>query len=462
MIRPNATTAAKLLILDADRILRNALSDSLARDGYEVRTTAALSDALESAADADVVIADLDAVGGRAVEAMKEITRRAPHTGVIVLSGFGSVETAKELIRVGAADYLTKPVSDEHLKTAIARLLRRQALHADERPRASSASDGLEDLIGRDAKMRKVFDTAVAVADSRASVLILGESGTGKSMLARAIHARSPRHAKAFVEVACGSLLDTLLESELFGHVAGAFTGAMTDKAGRFVTADGGTLFLDEINSAPPPMQVKLLRVLQERRLEPVGSDATKQVDVRTVLASNADLGAMVAAGTFRQDLFYRINVVTLHLPPLRERAGDVPLLAESFLRKFSEESGRRVVGLTAAALRRLGEHAWPGNVRELENAIERAVVLCRRPTIDADDLPDTVGVARPANPAIGQDLPALPLDASLDGFERRVLEAALNRNGWNRNATAAELAIDRTTLYKKMRKHGLEIAHRN
>ena len=469
MIRPNPTAAAKLLILDTDRIVRGALSDALARAGYEVRKTAALSDAIEAAADADVLIVDFDLAAGRATEAMKEIVRRAPQTGVIVLSGYGNVETAKELIRSGAADYLTKPVSDDHLTTAVARVLRRQALHADDRPRPSDDTDGLEDLIGRDAKMRKVFDTAIAVADSRASVLILGESGTGKSMLARAIHARSPRRAKAFVEVACGSLPDTLLESELFGHVAGAFTGALADKAGRFVTADGGTLFLDEINSAPPPMQVKLLRVLQERRLEPVGSDVTKQVDVRTVLASNADLSAMVAAGTFRQDLFYRINVVTLHLPPLRERAGDVPLLAESFLKKFADESGRRVISFTAAALRRLGEHDWPGNVRELENAIERAVVLSRRPTIDADDLPETVGaqngpqagrLTKEVGDAVG--FPPRPLEQSIDDVEKRILVAALDRNGWNRNATAAELAIDRTTLYKKMRKHGLEIASRN
>ncbi|MGC4033712.1 MAG: sigma-54 dependent transcriptional regulator [Tepidisphaeraceae bacterium] len=271
------------------------------------------------------------------------------------------------------------------------------------------------------------------------------------------------RAEKPFVEVACGGLPESLLESELFGHVKGGFTGAINDKAGRFVSADGGTLFLDEINSAPPAMQVKLLRVLQERKLEPVGSDTTRDVDVRTILASNADLATMVAAGTFRQDLFYRINVVTLHLPALRERPGDIPLLAEAFLKKFSDENKRRVIGFTPFALERLTTHDWPGNVRELENAIERAVVLGRTPMIDAGDLPDTVCPSRQLSPAQPTpSTPALPLSIALEGPEKRIIENALARNQWNRNATAAELDINRTTLYKKMRKYGLEIAERN
>ena len=267
---------------------------------------------------------------------------------------------------------------------------------------------------------------------------------------------------------ACGALPETLLESELFGHVKGAFTGAVSDKPGRFLAADGGTIFLDEINSASPAMQVKLLRVLQERQFEPVGTTQTTSVDVRVILASNVDLGELVAAGSFRQDLYYRINVVSIHMPSLRERLGDIPLLSAHFLRRFRTETGRETIGFTEAAMAALQRYDWPGNVRELENAIERAVVLCRRPQIDVEDLPETVhaAMARPvmASAAAGDlafDKP-MPLEAALQGPERRIIEFALKRNNWNRQATAAELAINRTTLYKKMRKYRLDTGETN
>jgi two-component system response regulator AtoC len=290
-----------------------------------------------------------------------------------------------------------------------------------------------------------------------------GESGTGKSLLARAIHHRSPRRGKPFIEVSCGALPETLLESELFGHTKGAFTGAIADKPGRFLSADGGTLFLDEINSASPAMQVKLLRVLQERAFEPVGSSETRHVDVRVVLASNVDLAELVAAQKFRQDLYYRINVVTIKLPALRERLGDIPLLAGNFLRQFSKESGREILGFSEEAMAALQRYTWPGNVRELENAIERAVVLCRRPQIDIEHLPEvlqTTAMAQIANSAANPEFSdsPLPLETALQGPERRIIEAALKRNAWNRQATAAELNINRTTLYKKMRKYQLDV----
>jgi two-component system response regulator AtoC len=290
-----------------------------------------------------------------------------------------------------------------------------------------------------------------------------GESGTGKSLLARAIHHRSPRRDKPFVEVSCGALPETLLESELFGHTKGAFTGAIADKPGRFLTADGGTLFLDEINSASPAMQVKLLRMLQERAFEPVGSSQTRHVDVRVILASNVDLTALVAEQKFRQDLYYRINVVTIRLPSLRERLGDIPLLAGNFLRQFCKESGREVLGFSESAMAALQRYDWPGNVRELENAIERAVVLCRRPQIDIEDLPDDlqpVSMPKMAAIAVAADIPdsPMPLETALQGPERRIIEAALKRNEWNRQATASELNINRTTLYKKMRKYQLDL----
>ena len=464
MIRPNTDTRARLLILDEDRIVRESMAQLLRRDGYAVKTAESLSDAALDDETIDVILADLELPGERPADTLAQLRQRLPDSAVVVLSRYGSVDGAKEATRGGAFDYLTKPVNDDELLSTLERTVRQHALVTDNRVlrQMLDRRDGIENIVGRDGKMQRVFDLVDAVADSRTSVLILGESGTGKSMLARAIHARSPRRNQNFVEVACGSLPDALLESELFGHVKGGFTGALADKPGRFVTADGGTLFLDEINSAPPAMQVKLLRVLQERRLEPVGSDTTRQVDVRAILASNVDLQSMVAEGTFRQDLFYRINVVTIALPPLRERPGDIPLLAEAFLKKYADEAKRRVIGFTPAALQRLAAHAWPGNVRELENAIERAVVLSRRPTIDADDLPDAIAPQRPVSAA--EPLPdiALPLAVALEGPEKKIIKQALARNGWNRNKAAAELDVNRTTLYKKMRKYGLDIAGRN
>jgi two-component system response regulator AtoC len=270
------------------------------------------------------------------------------------------------------------------------------------------------------------------------------------------------------VEVPCGALPEGLLESELFGHVKGAFTGAISDKTGRFMAADEGTIFLDEINSASPPMQVKLLRVLQERAFEAVGSTQTLNVDTRVILASNVDLRQLVAEGAFRQDLYYRVNVVSIHLPPLRQRPGDIPLLSRHFLRQYAKESGREIIGFTDAAAAAMQRYDWPGNVRELENAIERAVVLCRRPQVDVDDLPETVhgsGQIASASMSIhaaGLGDQPLPLSTALEAPERLIIEKSLQRNGWNRQATAAELDINRTTLYKKMRKYRLDVGEMN
>jgi DNA-binding NtrC family response regulator len=328
---------------------------------------------------------------------------------------------------------------------------------------------GLENIVGHDYKMLKIFDLVEAVADSRTTVLMTGESGTGKSLLARAVHHRSPRRDKPFVEVSCGSLPETLLESELFGHVRGAFTGAVADKMGRFMAADGGTLFLDEINSASPAMQLKLLRVLQEKAFEPVGANQTKTVDVRVILASNVDLAQLVASQAFRQDLYYRINVVNIKLPCLRERLSDIALLANYFLKKFTAETGREILGFTDAAIAAMQRYTWPGNVRELENAVERAVVLCRRPQIDEGDLPESLtspaAIVRapgilPAEDGI-VDQP-MPLAIALEEPERRIIERALKRNAYNRQSTAAELDINRTTLYKKMRKYQLDVGESN
>ncbi len=296
-----------------------------------------------------------------------------------------------------------------------------------------------------------------SVAPTKTTALILGESGTGKTMTARALHQLSDRSNKPFVEVACGALPESLLESELFGHVAGAFTGATHNKEGRFLQANGGTLFLDEIATASPALQVKLLRVLQDREFEAVGGTETHRVDVRLILATNVDLEEAVRRGEFREDLFYRINVITLTQPALRERIGDIPLLAQHYLRMFCEQSGREIHEIDDAAMQALQQHTWPGNVRELVNVIERAVVLCRGSVITSVDLPEKLRAHELSPAAISASLSSASLKAALTRPERDLIIQALESTGWNRQKTARMLGINRTTLYKKMKKYEIE-----
>jgi DNA-binding NtrC family response regulator len=466
MLQANTPHKPRILILDEDRIILQSLSQFLSREGYDVRSCDRPEDAFPilEGAQIEVLLADINMPGLKSADFLRDVRRRSPHVVTIVITSYGSIEGAVEATKMGAFDYLTKPIVDDEIRVVVEKAVRQQSLLFENQTLRQQLEMrfGFENIVGHDYKMLKIFDLSEAVSDSRATVLMTGESGTGKSLLARAIHHRSPRRDKPFIEVSCGALPETLLESELFGHTKGAFTGAIADKPGRFLSADGGTLFLDEINSASPAMQVKLLRVLQERAFEPVGSSQTKHVDVRVILASNVDLTELVAAQKFRQDLYYRINVVTIRLPALRERLGDIPLLAGNFLRQFSKESGREVLGFSEEAMAALQRYNWPGNVRELENAIERAVVLCRRPQIDIEDLPEvlqTTAMAQIANSAVATEVPdsPQPLETALQGPERRIIEAALKRNAWNRQATAAELDINRTTLYKKMRKYQLD-----
>jgi DNA-binding NtrC family response regulator len=467
MLQANTPHKPRILILDEDRIILQSLSQFLSREGYEVRGCDRPEDAFSilDGGQIEVLLADINMPGLKPADFLRDVRRRSPQVVTIVITSYGSIEGAVEATKMGAHDYLTKPIVDDEIRVVVEKAVRQQSLLFENQTLRHQLDlrFGFENIVGHDYKMLKIFDLSEAVSDSRATVLMTGESGTGKSLLARAIHHRSPRRDKPFVEVSCGALPETLLESELFGHTKGAFTGAIADKPGRFLSADGGTLFLDEINSASPAMQVKLLRVLQERAFEPVGSSQTRHVDVRVILASNVDLTELVAAQTFRQDLYYRINVVTIRLPALRERLGDIPLLAGNFLRRFCKESGREVVGFTEEAMGALQRYNWPGNVRELENAIERAMVLCRRPQIDIEDLPEvlqTTAMAQIVNSAVAAEIPdsPQPLEAALQGPERRIIEAALKRNAWNRQATAAELGINRTTLYKKMRKYRLDL----
>src|SRR5438067_4492633 len=351
MIQSNTVIKPRLLVLDEDRIILQSLGQFLRREGYDVRTSDDPEDALDilETNSIELLLADINMPGIRPGEFLRDIRRRFPHVVVIVITGYGSIEGAVEATKIGAFDYLTKPIVDDEIRVVVEKAVRQQSLLFENQTLRQQLDlrFGLENIVGHDYKMLKIFDLVGAVADSRTTVMMSGESGTGKSLLARAIHYRSPRRDKPFVEVSCGALPETLLESELFGHMKGAFTGAIADKPGRFMAADGGTLFLDEINSASPGMQVKLLRVLQERAFEPVGSSETRHVDTRVILASNVDLAGLVAEKAFRQDLYYRINVVTIRLPALRERPGDVALLAGHFLRRFNKEAGREILGFT-------------------------------------------------------------------------------------------------------------------
>lgn len=449
----------RIFVVDDDRIILDSLQEMLALEGYDVAGATGLADALTNLEkrSADVVITDINLSGGDGFELLQVIRRRWPETVVIMITGYGTIESAVEAIKMGAYDYLTKPIIDDELRLVVERALSQQSLilENNELRQKLDMRFGLDNLIGHDYRMQKIFDLIEAVSDSKVTVLVQGQSGTGKSLVARMIHHRSARRDKPCIEVACGAIPESLLESELFGHIRGAFTGAVADKIGKFKAADEGTLFLDEIATASPGLQVKLLRALQSKQFEPVGSNETETVDVRLVLATNKDLEQEVQAGNFREDLYYRINVVAITMPTLQERVGDIPLLANHFLDEHCKESGRTISGFTDDAINLMQRYGWPGNVRELENAIERAVVLSKGSEIDVDDLPPRV-IEQGQIAPIGITFPSTSLKKALEGPERTVIEAALRVNNWNRQQTAEMLDINRTTLYKKMRRYGL------
>ncbi len=445
-----------ILIADDDPIIRKSLREMLRLEGYEVDTAADGSEALKKLGQSgfDVVITDvkMPAVGG--FELLSKIKSFSPDTVVILMTGYGSIEDAVNGIKAGAYEYITKPLNDNEIKLVIDRSLEHMRLRKenDNLKRSLGLRFNLNNLLGRDVKMQKVFNLIETVAGTEATVLIHGESGTGKTMVARCIHHNSPRRNAPLVEISCGALPENLLESELFGHVKGSFTGAVATKFGKFEAAKAGTIFLDEVDVLPLLLQVKLLRVLQDRKFEKVGSNETITADVRVIAAANQDLETLIERGKFRRDLYYRLNVVPVYLPPLHERVGDIPILAENFVSKYAERNHKDVVGISEQAVERMCRYSWPGNVRELENAIERAIILSKGRHLTLEDFPDALqDESKPE-----QDVAKIgSLKEELDVAERRIVEAALKQNNSNRHKTAAMLGINRTTLYHKMKKYG-------
>jgi len=458
---------ANLMIVDDDPLVADSLAVFLRSRGYEVAVQTDSSRALRSLKDgsrADLLLTDVNMPGLDGFGLLREARKVDPQLVVVMLTGYGTIESAVKAMREGAEDYITKPVIDEEMLLTVERALKQRRLSQENEQlkRQLTRSLKLENLIGADHRMRKIYETMATVAATRATVLITGESGTGKSIIARAIHHASPRRDKPFVEVNCGALPEGLLESELFGHRKGAFTGAEADRLGKFLRADGGTIFLDEIATASPSFQVKLLRILQERRFDRVGDDESIEVDVRVILATNVDMKDAVDRGVFREDLYHRINVVNIHIPPLRERRGDIPLLADHFLRRYARENSKDIGGISDEAMSKLVAYEWPGNVRELENAIERAIVLTRANELDVDDFPPEISGQQASSGGThtfdfrpdGRTI--VPLKKALEGPEKEIIAATLASVNWNRQKAAKLLDINRTTLFNKMRKYGL------
>jgi two-component system NtrC family response regulator len=438
-------THGRILLVDDDESIRKVLGYMLEEAGYTVESAPAADAGLGLAAERrpDLVLSDIKMPGKDGLELLRELRAFDPSIPVIILTAFGTVGTAVEAMKHGASDYLTKPIARDDLLLTVAKTLKLHRLEAENEDLRETLRDRFrfESMVGLSPAMTEVFTTLRKVAATDATVLITGESGTGKELIARALHFNSPRRSQRMVTVNCAAIPHELLESELFGHVRGSFTGAIRDKVGKFEQAHGGTLFLDEIGATPLVLQVKLLRALQAREVERVGGDAPIQVDVRIVAATNRALATLVAAGEFREDLFYRLNVVPVRVPPLRERAGDLPLLVRHFVTKFA---GGKVT-VTREALAMLERYRWPGNVRELENFCERIVLMRSRDVIDAAAV--AVELA-----ALERETPAAA-GATLPEIERAAIVDALRASGWNRSRAARRLGVARHILLYRIKK---------
>jgi DNA-binding NtrC family response regulator len=446
----------RILVVEDEEKLRRVIELQLASAGFEVEKAGLAEQGLKVVDRADLVLTDLRLPGMNGLDLLAKIRQQNAVVPVVVMTAFGTIETAVEAMKAGATDFLLKPFSLDHLMTVVNKAMEVRALRDENRQLKEELGRRYEfdNIIGRSGPMQEIFATITRVAPSRATVLLAGESGVGKDLIARAIHFHSPRRDRPLVKINCTALPENLMESELFGYEKGAFTGAAATKPGKFELADTGTVFLDEIGDVPASIQVKLLRVLQEREFERLGSNVTRHIDVRVIAATNQDLRAALEQGTFREDLYYRLNVVPLNIPPLRERKEDIPFLANHFIHKLAPDTGSRVESISDAAMDKLLAYHWPGNVRELENVIERSLVMATGDKLDAADIKlETAPRARtqPDGPAF------LPEGMSLDQYEQEIIREALRRADGNKSQAARLLGLTRNALRYRLTQMGLE-----
>jgi DNA-binding NtrC family response regulator len=453
----------KIMVIDDEPLMRMTIQDALVAEGYKVITAETGGNGLTLLREnqTDMVITDLRLPDMDGIQMLREVKTVSPETPVILITAYGSIDSAVTAMKEGASDYLTKPFSMDELLLIIRRILRIRELEEENLSLRKKVEEryGLEGLVGKSPQMLKIYDLIETVSQTDTTVLVYGESGTGKEMVANAIHLQSPRKKGPFVKVNCAALPETLLETELFGHEKGAFTGALKQRKGRFEMADTGTLFLDEIGDISPAVQVKLLRVLQEREFERVGGNETLSVDVRLICATQKDLKEEIRKGAFREDLYYRLNVVPVILPPLRERREDVLLLADHFIDKFSKKMGKEIVGLSEDAKTLLLRYPFPGNIRELENLLERAIALIKGKIIQAEDLPDEVcGQSTSIQDVCQRIRGSKPLASATKLFEKEYIQSVLEKTQGKKGQAADTLGISRKTLWEKIKELEIEI----
>ena len=439
-----------ILVIEDEEKLRRVIGLHLAAAGYDVKATGTAEEGFKLAGDAALVLTDLKLPGMDGLELLEKLKGQNSHTPVVVMSAFGTVENAVEAMKRGAVDFLPKPFSLDHLSVVVEKALDVSKLRDENRELREALGQRyrFENIVGHSPQMQEIFATVTRVAPTRATVLLAGESGVGKDMIARAIHEHSPRKGRPFVKINCTAIPENLMESELFGYEKGAFTGANISKPGKFEQADTGTVFLDEIGDVPASIQVKLLRVLQEREFERLGSNKTQHTDVRVIAATNVDLRAALEQGTFREDLYYRLNVVPMNIPPLRERKDDIPYLVEHFAKKYGGE-------MSEGALERLMSYHWPGNVRELENVVERSILLAQGPRVEAEDIKIDTGAGHP-RAAVSTDA-FLPEGMTLDQYEQSLIREALKRADGNKSQAARLLGLTRNALRYRLTQMGIE-----
>ena len=449
-----------ILIVDDEPLIRESLYEILKIEGYKVQMATTAEEALKllNKDVVDIVVTDFKLPKVSGLEFLSQIKEDFPKTDVIMITGYGSIESAVEAMKKGAYDYITKPINDHEIKNIISKIFEKKQILAENETLkqiiAKEKRSSFCGMIGSSEKMQSVYHIIDSVSSTNATILITGESGTGKGLVAKAIHECDVnRQNKPFVEISCGALSETLLESELFGHVKGAFTGAIKDKEGRFEYSHGGTIFLDEIDAFTPNLQVKLLRVLQDGVYERVGDNVTKKADARIIVATNRKLTDLVDRGEFREDLYYRINVISIQMPPLRERKEDIDAIVHYFIDKYNQSNKKKITGLSAEVRKMFLDYNWPGNIRELENAIEGAVIMAKTEVINKWDIPNSAKFSV-SSVKITQDEKSLR--KIVEQPEKDHIIAILNECNWNRNKAAAALGVNRTTLYNKMKKYNI------